>query len=100
MPRAKAKSSEGLSITLKDNQAFYSPGNQVTGDVTLNTSQDFAIGSVNVELYGRVKGKHFTYQSASILANLEYSAFHAVAWPWRESLAWPCATFLTKGHTL
>ena len=57
MPRAKAKSSTGLSIELSDDRKFYTPGSKVSGDVVLNTAQDFAIGSVNVESYGRVKGR-------------------------------------------
>lgn len=57
MPRAKAKSSTGLSIELSDDHKFYSPGSKVSGNVILNTAQDFAIGSVKIEFYGRVKGK-------------------------------------------
>ncbi|KAK5074745.1 hypothetical protein LTR64_000950 [Lithohypha guttulata] len=55
MPRAKEKSSGGLSIELDDNRKFYTPGSKVSGIVTLSTAQDFAIGSVNIEFYGRVK---------------------------------------------
>lgn len=58
MPRAKEKSSSGLSIELSDDRKFYTPGSQISGNVTLNTAQDFAIGSVSVEFYGRAKGKH------------------------------------------
>lgn len=57
MPRAKAKSSAGLSIELSDDRKFWTPGSKVAGNVVLSTAQDFAIGSVHVEFYGRVKGR-------------------------------------------
>jgi len=56
MPQAKEKSSSGLSINLSEPRNFYTPGSSISGNVTLNTTQDFAIGSVKIELYGRVKG--------------------------------------------
>ena len=55
MPRAKEKSSNGLSIDLDDPRKFWTPGSKISGHVTLNTAQDFAIGTVSVEFYGRVK---------------------------------------------
>lgn len=60
MPRAKEKSSAGLSIELSENRPFYTPGSSISGNVTLNTAEDFAIGSVTVEFYGRVK-VYFVY---------------------------------------
>jgi len=57
MPRAKEKSSTGLSIDISEPRKFYTPGSSISGNVTLNTAQDFAIGSVSIEFYGRVKGK-------------------------------------------
>lgn len=57
MPKAKEKSSEGLSIELSTHHAFYTPGSKISGHVTLNTADDFAIGSVSLEFYGRVKGE-------------------------------------------
>lgn len=57
MPQAKEKSSAGLSIDISESRRFYTPGSSISGNVTLNTTQDFAIGSVKVEFYGRVKGK-------------------------------------------
>ena len=57
MPRAKEKSSSGLSIDISEPRKFYTPGSTISGNVTLNTTQDFAIGSVTIEFYGRVKGK-------------------------------------------
>ena len=59
MPRAKTKSSAGLSIELSDDRKFWTPGSKVSGNVVLSTAQDFAIGSVNVEFYGRVKGRDY-----------------------------------------
>ena len=59
MPRAKTKSSAGLSIELSDDRKFWTPGSKVCGNVVLSTAQDFAIGSVNVEFYGRVKGRDY-----------------------------------------
>lgn len=56
MPMAKQKSSAGLAIELDDGRKFYTFGSKVSGNVTLNTAQDFAIGSVSIEFYGRVKG--------------------------------------------
>jgi hypothetical protein len=56
MPMARQKSSDGLAIELSDNRKYYTVGSKVSGSVTLNTAQDFAIGSVNLEFYGRVKG--------------------------------------------
>ncbi|KAK5941557.1 hypothetical protein PMZ80_005505 [Knufia obscura] len=55
MPRAKEKSSSGLSIDISEPRKFYTPGSSISGNVTLNTAQDFAIGSVSLEFYGRVK---------------------------------------------
>lgn len=56
MPMARQKSSAGLSIELSDGQKYYMTGSKVSGDVVLDTAQDFAIGSVSLEFYGRVKG--------------------------------------------
>ena len=57
MPQAKVKSSSGVSIDLTSDQSFYTPGSQIKGQVSLNTAEDFAIGTVKLEFYGRVKGK-------------------------------------------
>lgn len=57
MPRAKEKSSTGLSIELSENRKFYTPGSKISGNVILTTAEDFSIGSVNIEFYGRIKGK-------------------------------------------
>lgn len=52
----KQKSSAGLSIELSDDRKYYTVGSKVSGNVTLDTAQDFAIGSVSLEFFGRVKG--------------------------------------------
>lgn len=46
-----------MSIDISEPRKFYTPGSSISGNVTLNTAQDFAIGSVSLEFYGRVKGK-------------------------------------------
>lgn len=56
MPKAKEKSSTGLSIQLGDGLKYFTIGSKLSGDVVLNTAEDFAIGSVDLEFYGRVKG--------------------------------------------
>lgn len=56
MPKAKQKSSTGLSIELGEGIKYFTVGSNVSGDVVLDTAEDFAIGSVSIEFYGRVKG--------------------------------------------
>lgn len=63
MPKAKQKSSTGLSIELNNNPIYFTVGDTVSGDVVLNTAEDFAIGSVSLEFYGRVKGESYTRQN-------------------------------------
>lgn len=61
MPKAKEKSSAGLSIELNDSPTYFTVGSYVSGDVVLDTAEDFAIGSVSLEFYGRVKGISFPW---------------------------------------
>lgn len=94
MPRAKEKSSGGLSIELDDNRKFYTPGSKVSGTVTLSTAQDFAIGSVNIEFYGRVKGKQ--YVDFVILTRAKSTSVHGIQpRSWRNLLSWSSTSFHT-----
>lgn len=100
MPRARAKNSEGLWIALKNPEGFFVPGSKVVGDVQLNTVQDFAIGSVVVELYGRVKGICSPIHALPIITDLDSSIFRPISWRGRESLAWSCPSVLPASYSL
>lgn len=91
----KQKSSAGLSIELSDNRKYYTVGSKVSGNVTLDTAQDFAIGSVSIEFFGRVKGMSGVRCRVfkSILTELA-STFCPEPWTGRKSLARSSTTLL------
>jgi hypothetical protein len=57
MGLTKTENASGLSFEIDHPQTHYSPGDLISGRVTLHTAEDSAIGRITVNLWGRTKSR-------------------------------------------